>query len=112
MGKAKKKMSASLNSMQNCMSSQSLHSYLGISQQKVLELIRYDRFPCNTHMNTICRLFLKHQKALGLFCLVLEKILVQLLVLLEGKLTATNHSKARQMFICFRVDLSIGHIYG
>ena len=46
-------------------------------------------------MNAICR-------ALELFCLFQAKILVQLLVFLEGKLTATNHSKAHQVFYLFQ----------
>ena len=50
-------------------------------------------------MNAICR-------ALELFCLFPAKILVRLLVVLEWKLTATNHSKAHQVFTCFRIDPS------
>ena len=50
-------------------------------------------------MNAICRV-------VELLCLFPTKILVRLLVFLEGKLTATNHSKARQVFACFRTDPS------
>ena len=52
-------------------------------------------------MNAICR-------ALELFCLFPAKILVRLLVFLEWKLTATNHSKAHHVFTCFRIDPRIG----
>ena len=52
--------------------------------------------------DAIYRLLLEHQKAVELFCLFPAKILGQLLVFLEGKLTSTNHSNACQVFICFR----------
>ena len=59
-------------------------------------------------MNAICRLFLEYPKVSELFCLLPAKIIVRLPVCLEGKLTATNHSKARQVFICFRIGPSAG----
>ena len=59
-------------------------------------------------MMTVCRLFLEQRKALKIFCLFPVKILMGLLVFLDGKLTATNYSKAREECICVRIDPRIG----
>ena len=69
--------------------------------EKYLNCRDDDRFLCKTRMNAICR-------ALKLFCLFPAKILVRLLVFLEWKLTATNHSKAHEVYTCFRINPSIG----
>ena len=48
------------------------------------------------------------KKLMNSFLFSPAKILVGLLVFLEGKLTAANHGKVCQVFICFRTDTSIG----
>ena len=76
-----------------------IHTWAFFSE-KYSSLRDHDKFLCNPHINAICRLFLENQKALNLFCLFLAKILVRLLVFLEGKLTTTSHSKACKVIIC------------
>ena len=62
----------------------------------------------NFDFNIVNFPFLSSNIPSGPSCLFPAKILVRLLVFLEWKLTATNHSKAHQVFTCFRIDPSIG----